>query len=91
MGLIKVCIYGTKLQNVQELKDAMIAEIQSLSVKLFLRLCQLVSGILEVCKDLEEKHIKTIFVKSFVVQIFGKDVSLCLCYKFGNIPIFFIN
>jgi hypothetical protein len=57
-GVIKDRVYATKAQNLQTLKDAIITEMQTLSVKLCRSACQSVPERLRLCKDLEGKHIE---------------------------------
>ncbi len=51
-------MYATKPQNLQALKDAIITEIQSLPVKSCQSACQSVAERLQLCKDLDGKHIE---------------------------------
>lgn len=57
-AVIKDRVYATKPQNLQELKDAIITEIQSLPVKSCQSACQSISERLQLCKDLDGKHIE---------------------------------
>jgi hypothetical protein len=55
-GVIKDRVYVTEHGNLEELKEAITAEIRSLPVELCQRACQSVSKRLQLCKDLEGKH-----------------------------------
>jgi transposase len=55
-GIIKDRVYATKPENLEELKDAIIAEARSLPVEFCRRACRSVSERLQLCKDLEGKH-----------------------------------
>lgn len=57
-GFLKDRVYATKSRNLQALKDAIITEIQSLSIESCRRVCQSVPERLQLCKDLEGGHIE---------------------------------
>ena len=55
-GVVNDRVYATKPENLEELKDAIIAEIRNLPVELCQRACRSASERLQLCKDLEGKH-----------------------------------
>ena len=57
-GVIKERVYATKPQDLQALKDAIRTEIRSLPVKVCQSACHSVSKRLQLCKDLDGKHIE---------------------------------
>ncbi|CAF0839836.1 unnamed protein product [Rotaria sp. Silwood1] len=57
-GVIKDRVYATKPKDLQELEDAIITEMESLPEELCRRACQSVPERLQLCKDLEGKHIE---------------------------------
>ncbi|CAF3839089.1 unnamed protein product [Rotaria sp. Silwood1] len=57
-ALIKERVYATKPRDLQALKDAIITETQSLPVEFCRRACESVRERLQLCKDLDDKHIE---------------------------------
>jgi hypothetical protein len=56
--MIKDRVYAKRSENLEALKDAIIAEMQRLPVELCRRTCQSVSERLQLCRDLEGEHIE---------------------------------
>ena len=57
-ALIKERVYATKPRDLQALKDAIITETESLPVEFCRRACESVRERLQLCKDLDGKHIE---------------------------------
>lgn len=57
-SVIKDRVYATKPPNLQTLEDAIITEMQNLPVQLCRTVCQSVLERVQLCKDLEGKHIE---------------------------------
>lgn len=57
-GVVKDRVYSNKPQNLQELKDAVIDQMQNLPRKFCQSACQSVRERLQLCRDLNGGHIE---------------------------------